>query len=181
MAQESAIWVASGLLCRWPPPTKQFCLDVIKHDPELLDLLFECAIVKRPAWYPETQVDSVACEVIATLFQVPLDIVPGVPSSITPGKSEAEWKALLEALEILASRKNWVEKMIKVWAKIDDEKWQSIKPYVEHVNCYSISSLTFEMYDPGSSKELKLTIMHNLLLMNNLSARCSSIEVWHFI
>jgi len=130
MAQESAIWTVHGLLCRAPPPSQQFCLNILQHNPEIIDLLFECALDPRPAWYPEKQVDSIACEALVLFFRVSLDSVPGVSVSVEDALQEevdAEWTALVESLKILTSRKDWVEKIIAVWKKIDDEKWQDLK------------------------------------------------------
>jgi hypothetical protein len=96
----------------------------------IIDLLFTCAVFERPAWYPETQVDSVACEVLALLFQPSLDVVLGVPLSLElPGKADmdADWIAIVETLKILTSRPGWVKKVLSVWKKIDDELWQDIK------------------------------------------------------
>lgn len=133
MAQESAMWAIHGLLCRSPLPTKEFCLEVLRHNPEVIDLLFQCAVISRPAWYPETQVDSIACEVLALLFQFPLDVVPGLFSPFDSEEStlkndhDAEWNAMVESLKIFTSRATWVHNILSVWAKIEDEKWQDVQ------------------------------------------------------
>lgn len=56
MSQESALWAIHGFLCHSPPLSRQRCLEILQHDPVILDLLFECSNISRPAWYPESQV-----------------------------------------------------------------------------------------------------------------------------
>lgn len=133
MAQESAAWCIQGLLLRSPPPNQRFCLEILKHDPELVDLLFECATSERHPWYPETQVDAIVCEAIALLFCISLEAVPGIPAhpdNDSQQEFKAEHDALIDSLKILTSRPNWAEKIIAVWKKIDNERWQLIKPSV---------------------------------------------------
>lgn len=125
MSQESAAWCIQGLFLRSPPPNQTFCLEMLKHNPEVIDLLFECATLERHPWYPETQVDAIACEVITLLFCMSLEAVPG--TSVRP---DADRAPLIESLKILTSRPNWSKKLLAVWKKIDDEKWQHIKPSV---------------------------------------------------
>lgn len=135
MAQECAIWATHGLLCTSPLPTRQFCLEIVKTNPVLIDLLFKCAVVPRPAWYPETQVDSAACEVLALLFQPSLEVVLGVPvPPEAPWKAniDSEWNAIVETLKILTSRPGWLKKVLAVWKKIDDEQWQNVKLYAAY-------------------------------------------------
>ncbi|EGO03466.1 hypothetical protein SERLA73DRAFT_45690 [Serpula lacrymans var. lacrymans S7.3] len=135
MAQESALWAAHGLLCRSPPPNRQFCLDILKKKPEVLDLLFDCAVMDRPAWYPEMETDTIACEVLALLFHYPLHIVPGV--SMSPAIDAAfkvqEWKTMGQSLAILTSRKDWAAKIIDVWEKVKEEDWGKIKNMFDRV------------------------------------------------
>ncbi|KIK41686.1 hypothetical protein CY34DRAFT_805777 [Suillus luteus UH-Slu-Lm8-n1] len=133
MAQESALWTAHGLLCTSPPPSRKHCLDILKKRPEILDLLFDCAIIARPAWYPETQVDSIACEVIALLFQWPSHIVPGVSTPQDNVFRAQEWKAMTQIAAILTSRDEWCEKIIEVWMKIEEEDWREVRGWFDRV------------------------------------------------
>ena len=82
MAQESATWVIHGLLCRSPSPNQQFYYDILKNNPEFIDLLFECAAFVRPPWYPESEVRSIASESIAILFRISPHTVPGVVAKV---------------------------------------------------------------------------------------------------
>lgn len=75
---ESAIWA----IMSFAPLDRQFRLEIIQHNPDIFNLLFDCAVLTRPTWHPETQVDSIAWE------------------------SKAEWKAVCESLKILTARKN---------------------------------------------------------------------------
>ncbi|KAH7905185.1 hypothetical protein BJ138DRAFT_1165257 [Hygrophoropsis aurantiaca] len=125
MAQESALWTVHGILCASPPPSCKFRLDILKKRPEIIDMLFDCAIITRPAWYPETQVDSIACEVLALLFQWPLHVVPGVESTNVDGDFNAqEWRQLLGRL---ISHEGWDEKIINVWKKVVEEDWEEVR------------------------------------------------------
>ncbi|KAG1900306.1 uncharacterized protein F5891DRAFT_1033352 [Suillus fuscotomentosus] len=133
MAQESALWTAHGLLCTTPPPSRKHCLDILKKKPEILDLLFDCAIITRPPWYPETQVDSIACEVIALFFQWPSHIVPGVSTPQDNAFRAQEWKAMTQAVAILTSREDWCEKIIEVWMKIEEEDWREVRGWFDRV------------------------------------------------
>lgn len=55
MSQENASWVIQGLLVTIPPPSQQFCYEILKHDPELIDLLFKCAVVPRESMVSRTR------------------------------------------------------------------------------------------------------------------------------
>ncbi|KAJ6616435.1 hypothetical protein B0H10DRAFT_2036985 [Mycena sp. CBHHK59/15] len=172
MSQESAIWTLHGILCRSPPPSQQFALDIIKHDPEILDLLFECATVAREPWYPETQVDSIASEVLMLLFRVYLDAVLGISvqtDKVLQAKKETEWDALVESLKILTSRPNWAQNLIAVWKRIEGEKWQRIKPMMKQASTqhFAQTPLTRETFLAifeyrGSSRVCMLRIIATL-------------------
>src|SRR5882762_8418950 len=131
MSQETALLTAQGLLCRSPSPSRQFCYEILKHNPEVLDLLFRCAALPRPAWYPESQAASLASEVLVLLFHYPFEVVPGLSSPFEDvtlrDKADTEWKSMVDSLKIFTSRPNWVEDIIIVWDRINDENWQDIK------------------------------------------------------
>jgi hypothetical protein len=52
------VWALQACLYTSPPRPARFNLEVVQERPEIIDLLVQCSQVKRPAWYPETQVDS---------------------------------------------------------------------------------------------------------------------------
>ncbi|KIM42138.1 hypothetical protein M413DRAFT_444606 [Hebeloma cylindrosporum] len=136
MSQESASWSIQGLLLITPPPSQQFCHEVLKHDPELIDLLFKCAAVPREAWYPELQVDSIICEAIVMLFRVPSFSLPGVSINLDydfQKTTEEEWAAVLDSLKLFTSRPNWSQMILGVWEMMENETPQSVKKLLDQV------------------------------------------------
>ncbi|KAF8838946.1 hypothetical protein BDN67DRAFT_906453 [Paxillus ammoniavirescens] len=133
MAQESSLWAIHGLLCTNPLPPRKFCLEILKRKPEVLDLLFDCAILPRPPWYPETQADSIACEALGLLLQWPSHIVPGVSTPMDSAFKAQDWKAMSQCLTILTSREGWAEKIIEIWMKIEEEDSRVIKRLLDRV------------------------------------------------
>ncbi|KAH7910958.1 hypothetical protein BJ138DRAFT_1151737 [Hygrophoropsis aurantiaca] len=127
VTQEAALWVAHGLLCTSPPPSRKACHEIIKKNPVLLDLLFDCAIIPRPESYPETHVDSIACQVISLLFQWPFHIVPGVSTNMDGTFKAQDWKFMSLSFKLLVDRDEWVEKIIEVWMKIEEEDYSKIQ------------------------------------------------------
>jgi len=99
----------------------------LKKRPEILDLLFDCAIIARSPAYPETEVDHIACEVIGLLFQWPSHIVPGVSTPQDNVFRAQEWKSMSQAVNILTYREDWCEKIIEVWMKSEEEDWSEVK------------------------------------------------------
>ena len=101
----------------------------------MIDLLFKCAAFVRPAWYPESQVDSIASESIAMLFRVSPHTIPGVivkVEDIIQTMADNDWNGLVESLKILTSRPNWVDMPLNVWKMIDKERWQDLRVYVSN-------------------------------------------------
>lgn len=83
ISQEGAAWVIHGLLCRSPPPSQQFCYDVLKNNAEMIDLLFRSTSDVLPSFVLRgiqnlKLVDSIASESIAMLFRVSPHTIPGV-------------------------------------------------------------------------------------------------------
>lgn len=60
--QENCLFAAHALLCRDPPPSRQFKSDIVTSKPVLLDLLLDCAVLPRTPWYPECDMDEVGEE-----------------------------------------------------------------------------------------------------------------------
>ncbi|KDQ63943.1 hypothetical protein JAAARDRAFT_27614 [Jaapia argillacea MUCL 33604] len=131
MAQETALWAAHGLLCCTPTRSRQYILEMLRLKPEIIDTLFKCAAIKRLPYYPETQVDSVACEILGLLFDFPLDLVPGIAVSLD--ETNPETKASLESLSVLVSREGWSEYITDTWKRLDDEKWEHSRRLFDRV------------------------------------------------
>lgn len=67
------------------------------------------------------------------LFMDLLENVPGVHTVLpdaAQASDDAEAEAYNESLQILFSRDNWVEKIIGVQKRLDDEKWQDSLQFV---------------------------------------------------
>lgn len=169
MSQESASWAIQGLLLTTPPPSQQFCHEVLKHDPELIDLLFKCAAVPREAWYPELQVDSIICEAIVMLFRVPIFCVPGILVSLDydfQKTTEEEWTAVLDSLKLFMSRPNWAQMILGVWERMEDETPQSIKKYACTASLFSCTGSNHSTL-AGYLIKSRAGIMHRVLLTLN--------------
>ncbi|KAJ8474482.1 hypothetical protein ONZ45_g15938 [Pleurotus djamor] len=135
LTQENSMWLIHGMLCRDPLVTHRFRLDILKHKPQVVDLLAECGALKAKPWYPENECDAIACEALALLFLPSLDAVPGIPIPLTDSLQEeddAELEAFNESLEILFSRR-WVELLVKIWKRLDDERWQDTLQFFKRV------------------------------------------------
>jgi hypothetical protein len=141
LAHDDALWAAQGLVCTYPMLPTKFRLEILKKRPEIVDLLFDCAITPRPAWYPERQSDAVACEILALLFQWPPYIVPGVSSPLDGSSRTQEWKALSQALKMLTARQEWSEKLIEVWMSVEEEDWGHVESLFNNVKNYGAKTL----------------------------------------
>ena len=75
--------------------------------------------------------DSTACELLVMFFDFPLNMVPGISIPYDrPDWTEeidAELTAMVNSLKILTFRSGWVEDIIAIWKKIDDEKWPEVE------------------------------------------------------
>ncbi|KAG2154099.1 hypothetical protein DEU56DRAFT_773027 [Suillus clintonianus] len=141
MAHDDALWAAQGLVCTYPVLPAKFRLEILKKRPGIIDLLLDCAITPRPAWYPERQSDAVACEILALLFQWPPYVVPGVPSPLDGSSRTQEWKALSQALKMLTARQEWSEKLIEVWMGVEEEDWRHVESLFNNVKNYGAKTL----------------------------------------
>ncbi|EIW78052.1 hypothetical protein CONPUDRAFT_75787 [Coniophora puteana RWD-64-598 SS2] len=54
-------------------------LNVIKHSPEIYDLLLDCGILAHLHGYPEGVSGPLACEALCAFFNWPADTLPGIP------------------------------------------------------------------------------------------------------
>lgn len=127
--QESIIFGACSIFRTEPPLTCKHRLDILKSQPEMLDVLFDCAVISRPSLFPTSLVCSVACEALMLLFQWPSHIVPGVSTPMDATLKTQHWKALSQCLSILTSRPDWAEKIIDVWMKVEEEDYHVIRQY----------------------------------------------------
>lgn len=116
---------AHSVLCTFPSRSPQFFLGILKEKPYILDLLFDCATLERPSWFPESRIGNTACESIVLLLHLPGYMVPGITA---PNRSHhpQEWKAMLQAVSILLGRPDWVERIIEVWMHVEEEDRQNV-------------------------------------------------------
>lgn len=131
MAQENAMWVVQGLLCRSPPPSQRFCNAVLSHNPELLDLLLACSALERPPWYPDSSTNSIACECLAMFYGGTSAAIPfisvNLEDQLLQSQMNAEINAINESSNLLVLRSGWVGKLMTMWKRIEDEKVPKIK------------------------------------------------------
>ncbi|KAL4071102.1 hypothetical protein V8B97DRAFT_2024011 [Scleroderma yunnanense] len=102
--QEFIIFGVCWLIRTNPPLTCKRRLELLKEKPEMLDLLFDCVIIPRSRFFPTSLACSMAWETIILLFRWPSHTVPG-------------------CLAILTSRKDWAEKIIDAWMKVEEEDY----------------------------------------------------------
>ncbi|KAL4076218.1 hypothetical protein V8B97DRAFT_1923525 [Scleroderma yunnanense] len=125
--QECIIFGACWFLQTQPPRTCKDRLEILKSKPEIIDVLFDCAIIPRSSAFPTSLVCSVACEALILLFQWSSHIVPGVSTPIDATVKVQHWKALSQCLTILTSRGNWAEKILDIWMKVEEEDYLEIE------------------------------------------------------
>ncbi|KAI0783726.1 hypothetical protein C8Q75DRAFT_795269 [Abortiporus biennis] len=120
MAQEHCVFLTHALLCRSPIPSRQYVLEVLHHRPQILDMLLDLIHEHCPPWCPEAQVDSVACEILTLLVQFPAHTtIPGLsslPDADIANEYESEYKATIQAIDLVVSRPEWAKKLSDVWA-----------------------------------------------------------------
>ncbi|KAF8656534.1 hypothetical protein AX16_002498 [Volvariella volvacea WC 439] len=109
MTTEKALWAVHGLLCRDPPPTQQFCLKVVEHNREIIDLLLQSlALLIRGSFY--------------SISGVP------VPADEELQAQEAkEQQALLDTWKIVFTRPNWKDKILAIWKHVEEEDWEVVQ------------------------------------------------------
>ncbi|TCD69543.1 hypothetical protein EIP91_007167 [Steccherinum ochraceum] len=129
ITQENCMFAIHGLIGRHPKPSRRFFLDLLQAKPVIIDKLLDCANLPLPEWYPETEVDGIACEILALMFQFPLRSIPGFLLPIegaTKKEREEEHEATISALKILISRDNWRSKLLGIWNKIQQTSYDDI-------------------------------------------------------
>ncbi|KAG2150685.1 uncharacterized protein EDB93DRAFT_1141501 [Suillus bovinus] len=180
LAHDDALWAAQGLLCTYPMLPTKFRLQILKKKPQIVDLLFDCAITPRPAWYPERQSDAVACEILALLFQWPPYVVPGVSSPLDGSSRTQEWKALSQALKILTERQDWSEKLIEVWMSVEEEDCNQVELLFNNVKNYGAKTLlgkrTFQLaFELRGIK--RITVLRLITTLSHAADSCGITNV----
>ena len=134
--QESIMLSACWFLRAYRPLACKDRLEILNANPELLDILFDCAILPRPTLFPTSIVCTLACEILSRLFQLPPYIVLGVSTSIDSTLKTFDWKLLSKGLTILTSRKDWTEKIIEIWMRVEEEDYLKIQTSVGFRSMY---------------------------------------------
>ncbi|KAL4069126.1 hypothetical protein J3A83DRAFT_4095262 [Scleroderma citrinum] len=116
--QEFIIFGVCWLIRTNPPLTCKRRLELLKEKPEMLDLLFDCVIIPRSRFFPTSLACSMAWETIILLFRWPSHTVPGFYY-----QRLANSNTLSQCLAILTSRKDWAEKIIDAWMKVEEEDY----------------------------------------------------------
>lgn len=62
-------------------------------------------------------------------------------------EAAAEWQAMVDLVKIFVSRPGWVEAVVAIWAKVDDEKLSTIQPYVSHSPWHAASKLSLSVFN----------------------------------
>lgn len=135
MFQENAGWVILETVLLHPIPEQGYYNQIIERDPEVLDLLLDCANTSRDPPYAELQVDARVAESIALILNFSAEMVPGVKVELVEDEQirsrlESRWEALMAGVGILTSRPRWREKIRKIWNRIDEEDIEKVTQYV---------------------------------------------------
>lgn len=125
----------SNQVCSSSLNNSKFCLEILKEKPEVLDLLFDCTILSRSTSYPQSRINSSAYEVIALFLRWPSYVVPGVPTLGDPTLDTQYWKVLMQCMRIMTSRKDWADKIMESWMRIEEEGYDQISTYGSLSEC----------------------------------------------
>ncbi|RXW17300.1 hypothetical protein EST38_g8551 [Candolleomyces aberdarensis] len=137
MFQENAAWVILETVLLDPVPEQEHYNQIIEQDPEILDLLLDCANTRRDPPYAELQVDSRVAESLALMLNFPADIVPGVRVELVEDEQiqnrlGSRWEALMNGVEILTSRPEWCRKIDRIWKRIEGEDIDKVSEWIEN-------------------------------------------------
>ena len=127
------MWTVMGLLVRSPVAPRKFYLDLLQTRPSVLDKLLDCANLPLPEWYPESQVDGIACECLTAMFQFPVTSVPGLSFPLEgnlASQQDESHQISLEILKILRSRPGWRLKIMGIWSKMEQTTFEDIFRYI---------------------------------------------------
>ncbi|EIW74334.1 hypothetical protein CONPUDRAFT_160044 [Coniophora puteana RWD-64-598 SS2] len=148
--QEHAMRAAHKFVTGSPvvlPP--EFRLAVLKCRPNILDCLLDCMLLERPKFFPESIMGFLTCSTLSALFSCPLYSIPGVPTPNDGTFLSRGFKSVSQALQILTAQKEWSERIIGAYLKLEDE--EDLAPSIAlRENIRNLDVLLPE--DPGRKK-----------------------------
>ena len=130
MLQENVFIGVMQIAAPLPVRKKTAVLEMVRKRPEILDQILAIASETRPPWYPETEVYCIAAECFASLVNLPMDRVPGVPVSLEGDlqrETDEEWAATLDILRMVTAAPGWVNKVYAMWDRVESEPWMVIE------------------------------------------------------
>jgi len=130
------VWIVHGILCTATAQPPRFCLDILERKPRILGQLFDCAVLDRPPWYPETRVPDIASETLTLLFRWPNYVIPGIDGPADKVFKAQDWKTMTQTMAILTSRPDWVEKLVEVHMHIQEEDLRKTRMWALHTISY---------------------------------------------
>jgi len=131
--QENVFYSVMDLVAPLPVRKKTAGLEMLRRRPQILSQMLAIASEMRPPWYPETEVYSIAAECFASLVNLPMDRVPGVPVSVEGDlqqEIDEEWAATLEILQMVTAIPGWVNKVYAIWDRVESEPWIAVQVWV---------------------------------------------------
>ncbi|EIW77051.1 hypothetical protein CONPUDRAFT_109512 [Coniophora puteana RWD-64-598 SS2] len=173
MDLEEGLRTVHGVLCTSPPRPRKFYLDILKRKPRVLDLLFDCAILGRPQWHPETQVDSMACAMLSFLFAWPPHTVAGVATPTDKAFKTQELRVMSQTMAILTSRPDWVEQLVEIWMRIQEEDLKQVRRCDPQVSwCVSRLVALIPSLNPTSGVS-RITVLRIITTLTHVAETCS--------
>ncbi|KAJ2932232.1 hypothetical protein H1R20_g4842, partial [Candolleomyces eurysporus] len=136
MYQENAVWAILELVLVHPIPEQEHYNKLIKHDPEILDLILSCAKMRRPAWYAQLEVNARMTEALTLMLNFSSEMVPGlglcgVDDDELRKRLDKKWEGLMEGVNLLVSRPRWLKMVRDVWTHIEEENLDEIHRFLK--------------------------------------------------
>ncbi|KAF9647014.1 hypothetical protein BDM02DRAFT_3270577 [Thelephora ganbajun] len=134
--QENVFFGVMDLVAPLPVRKRTTVLEMVRKRPQILGQMLAIASETRPPWHPETQVYSIAAECFASLVNLPMDRVPGVPISVEGGiqrEVDEEWAAALEVLRMVTTIPGWINKVYAMWDRVESEPWMAIQVLLDRI------------------------------------------------
>jgi len=128
--QENVFFTVTGLVSPLPTRKKTAVLEMVRNRSQILNQMLAIASETRPPWYPETEVYSIGAECFASLVNLPMDRVPGVPVSLEGDlqqEVDGEWAAALEILRTVTAIPGWINKVYAMWDRVESEPWIGVQ------------------------------------------------------
>ncbi|EIW81451.1 hypothetical protein CONPUDRAFT_153996 [Coniophora puteana RWD-64-598 SS2] len=120
--QDGVLDTARELMVMNAQPSPRYYLDVLKQKPPVIDLLLECILIEPPHCNPEGTVTYKAMINLAAFFRWPSSmLVPGISAPDEQSMNEKDWKALLQSMQVLTSRKDWSDLIIQGWIRTEPD------------------------------------------------------------